>query len=106
MTEFVDILIQRIEQDPTLTEAGLAKRAGLDNSTIRQMIKYRRNPRIDTAVKICRALGETVESFMAGGQDPAISELLFHLDQLTDAERAFLLGSAKGLIAQRQPDEK
>ena len=99
MAEFVEILIQRIESDPTLTEAGLAVRAGLDNSTIRQMIKNRRSPRIDTAMKICRALGETVETFMSSGHDPVMSELLFHLEQLSGEERVLLLAAAKGLHA-------
>lgn len=97
MAEFVDILIQRIESDPGLTEAGLAVRAGLNNSTIRQMIKNRRSPRIDTAMKICRALGETVETFMSRQGDPVMSELLFHLEQLTSEERALLLAAARGL---------
>ena len=52
MRDFVDILADRIAADPSLTEAGLAKAAGLDNSTIRQMIRHHRHPRIDTALKI------------------------------------------------------
>lgn len=106
MTEFVDILIERINSDPTLTEAGLAKKAGLDNSTIRQMIKFRRNPRIDTAIKICRALGETVESFMSQARDPAVAEILFHLEQLSPKERALLLAAARGLRAQDREAEQ
>lgn len=106
MTEFVDILIERIASDPSITEAGLAKKAGLDNSTIRQMIKFRRNPRIDTAIKICRALGETVESFMSQARDPAVSEILFHLEQLTPKERALLLAAARGLRDQHQAEEQ
>jgi len=74
MLSFVDILEKRIEADPSLTAAGLAKRAGLDNSTIRTMIRDRRSPRIDTALKICQALGETVESFMSQSRDPVTSE--------------------------------
>lgn len=106
MTEFVDILIKRIESDPSLTEAGLARRAGLDNSTIRQMIKYRRSPRIDTAMKICAALGETVESFMSEARDPVRSELLLHLEALEPEERNLLLAAARGLVAQHQAAEK
>ena len=65
MKTFVEILAERIASDPNLTDSGLAGRAGLDNSTIRQMIKLNRSPRIDTALKIVHALGETLESFMA-----------------------------------------
>jgi len=106
MTDFVDILIKRIESDPELTEAGLAKKAGLDNSTIRQMIKHRRNPRIDTAIKICKALGETVETFMSQARDPAVAEILLHLEQLSPRERALLLAAARGLRAQDPEAEK
>ena len=106
MNDFVDILIERINSDPSLTEAGLAKKAGLDNSTIRQMIKFRRSPRIDTAMKICAALGETVESFMAKTNDPVMSELLLHLRQLSEPERDLLLAAARGLNERHQPEEK
>lgn len=102
MTEFVDILIERLAENPDLTEAGLARKAGLDNSTIRQMIKFRRNPRVDTALKICHALGETVETFMLQKPDPSMKELLFLLDQLTPAERDLLLAATRGLHAQRR----
>lgn len=103
MTEFVDILIERLAENPSLTEAGLARKAGLDNSTVRQMIKFRRNPRVDTAMKICKALGETVETFMLQTRDPAMRELLFLLEQLTPSERDLLLAATRGIHAQRQP---
>lgn len=106
MSSFVEILEKRIEADKSLTPAGLAKKAGLDNSTIRQMLKERRNPRIDTAIKICHALGETVESFMSEAHDPVMSELLGHLEQLTDEERQLLLAAARGLRAHRQPEDQ
>lgn len=104
MPSFVEILENRIDSDPSLTPAGLAKRAGLDNSTIRQMIKDRRNPRIDTALKICQALGETVESFMSQSRDPVTSEILAHLEQLTPEERQILLAAVRGIRAQH-PEE-
>lgn len=102
MTEFVDILIERLAENPELTEAGLARKAGLDNSTVRQMIKFRRNPRVDTAMKICHALGETVETFMLQKRDPAMKELLFLLEQLTPEERGLLLAATRGLHAQHR----
>ena len=105
MTDFVEILIQRIADDPNLSDAGLAVKAGLNNSTIRQMIKSRRNPRIDTAMKICHALGETVETFMSQRRDPVMSELLFHLEQLSAEERNLLLDAARGLTARHRAEE-
>ncbi|KFI34255.1 DNA-binding protein [Haematobacter missouriensis] len=104
MRDFVDILADRIAADPSLTEAGLAKAAGLDNSTIRQMIRHHRHPRIDTALKICRALGETVETFMSEQNDPVVSEVLLLLDQLEPAEKAMLLAAARGLRDAHQRD--
>ncbi|KFI30434.1 MULTISPECIES: helix-turn-helix transcriptional regulator [Haematobacter] len=106
MRDFVDILSDRIAADPSLSEAGLAKAAGLDNSTIRQMIKFHRNPRIDTAIKICRALGETVETFMSEQHDPVVSEVLFLLDQLEPAEREMLLAAARGMHDAHQRAEQ
>jgi DNA-binding XRE family transcriptional regulator len=105
MLEFVDILERRIQNDPALTEAGLAKRAGLNNSTIRQMIKARRSPRIDTAIKICQALGESVESFMSQGHDPVMSEILLHLGQLSAEERQILLAAVRGIRAQHHEED-
>ena len=95
--DFVDILKDRIEADPDLTVSGLAVKAGLNNSTIRQMIAKGRSPRIETAVKICRALGETVESFLSEAQDPITREIILHLEQLSDEERLMILAAAKGL---------
>lgn len=64
---FAERLRQVIDADPELTEAGLAVKAGLDNSAIRSLMSGRvKNPRFDTAIKICRALGTTVEDFMSG----------------------------------------
>ena len=100
MIDFVTLLERRIKSDPDLTVAGLAKAAGLDNSTISQMITNRRSPRIDTAIKICAALGETVDSFMTQARDPVVSEILAHLEQLTFEERQLLLAAVRGLRAQ------
>jgi transcriptional regulator with XRE-family HTH domain len=98
--EFVDILQDRLAADSSLSEARLAVKAGLDNSAIRQMIKFRRHPRIDTAEKICNALGQTLVSFLSEDRDPVMREILFHLQQLTDEERRLLLAAARGLREQ------
>lgn len=105
MKTFVEILTDRIASTEGLTVSGLAIKAGLDNSTIRQMIALNRSPRIDTAVKICAALGETVEGFMSQSRDPVTSEILFHLEQLDLAERGLLLAAARGLRANHQVAE-
>jgi len=61
--------------------------------------RVNRSPRIDTAMKICHALGETLDSFLTKGRDPVTAEILFHLDQLSDEERRLLLAAARGLRA-------
>ena len=105
MKEFVDYLTEWLEKNPDLTEAGLAKSAGLDNSTIRQMIKFRRSPRIDTARKICAALGVSIEDVMGGAPRPAYErQALRLLAQLDDNERSRVLGYGEGLVARRHEE--
>lgn len=102
MTErtFAERLRVVIDADPDLTEAGLARAAGLDNSTIRQLLSGKaKNPRLDTAMKICRALGTTIEHFMGSDLDPTQAEILALYVQLSDAERRILLAAAKGIAA-------
>lgn len=94
-----------IDSKPDLTAAGLARKAGLDNSAIRSILSGKaKNPRLDTAIKICAALETTLEDFMAGA-DPAdhgqvdkealrIRDLL---SQLSPAERRLLLSYGEGL---------
>lgn len=106
MRTFVEILVDRIAADPGLSEAGLATTAGLDNSTIRQMIKHKRSPRIDTAMKICKALRVTLDDYFAEDIDPVRAELSFLLDQLEPEELRFLLSSARGLSAEGPSAEK
>jgi DNA-binding XRE family transcriptional regulator len=102
MTDFVDILVARISADPDLTEAGLATAAGLNNSTIRQMIKHHRNPRVDTAMKICRALGTTIEEFMGEARSSEERAILRLISQLPDPQLRQFLGYGEALAAQSQ----
>lgn len=99
MDRFIEKLAARIDGDPDINVTSLAVAAGLDKSTIRQMIANGRNPRIDTARKICAALGTTYERFMQEDRTPARAELLSLVDQLSDAEIDFLLDVAR---AQRE----
>lgn len=123
MTErtFAQRLKAAIEADPILTESGLATKAGLSNSVIRKLLKGdTQNPRVDTAIKICSALGTTLEDFMSGSfqsasvpadaEDQRIRDLL---SQLTIEERIRLVTYGEGLRDARQmarkpnsPDEK
>ena len=103
-----------IDADEDLTPAGLAKRAGLDNSAIRSLLSGKaQNPRMDTAIKICAALGVTLEEFMADGflgETVPIDEEAQHirtlLSQLTPEERVRLVTYGEGLRDARQMAQK
>lgn len=103
--EFANRLQAVIDSDDNITVAGLAVQAGLDNSAIRSLLSGRvKNPRLDTAIKVCAALGTTLEEFMAGEFEPArLPEDLERiriralLSDLSHQERRLLLTYAEGL---------
>lgn len=96
---FLKRLRIRIDSDPDLTEAGLAKKAGLSDSAIRQYFsKPNRSPRVDNARKICAALGTSLEAFMSDAQTPEEQEIVRLTLQLPDHLRRQLLGYARGLV--------
>jgi|TARA_R100000773_G_scaffold42697_1_gene40193 transcriptional regulator with XRE-family HTH domain len=102
---FSERLQHVIDNDPNLTVAGLAVKAGLNNSALRSLLSGRvRNPRLDTAIKVCAALGTTLEEFMTGafqaGQLPADTEarrIQTLLSELSPNERRLLITYGKGL---------
>jgi transcriptional regulator with XRE-family HTH domain len=107
---FLRKLREIIDSDPEMTEAGLSVKAGLNNSTIRLMFKNaeKRSPRIDTARKICAALGTTLEEFMSDAQSPEEKEIVRLVLQLPEHLRQQLLGYGQGLAAaadQSQPKD-
>lgn len=107
---FAQRLQSIIENNEDLTPAGLAKRAGLDDSAIRSLLSGKaKNPRLDTAMKICAALDTTLEDFMSGifqaAQPPADEEaqrIRNLLSQLTTEERQQLATYGEGLRDARQ----
>lgn len=104
--EFVRRLRQRIESDEDLTASGLAKRAGVDNSTIRKMLSIDgASPRLETARRICKALGTTYEAFMSDPDDPLSKEILDLYTQLKPSERQMLIAAAKGLVSAGQAED-
>lgn len=99
-----------IDADTDLTPAGLAKKAGLDNSAIRSLLSGKaKNPRIDTAMKICAALGTTLEDFMSGAfpnsavpADEEAQRIRTLLSQLTPEERVRIVTYGEGMRDARQ----
>ena len=102
---FLELLRERIDQDPDLTEAGLAEKAGLDNSTIRQMFARGTSPRIATIEKICAALGETVDSFMSSDLSPEEAQVLRLMRSLPLDLRRQILGYSQALHDGHQSPE-
>lgn len=102
---FAERLRAIIDSDPNLTEAGLATRAGLSNSVVRKLLAGdTKNPRIDTAMKICSALGTTIEEFMGSAKTPEEREILRLVGQLSLPLRRQLLGYGQAIAAaQDQP---
>lgn len=99
---FVERLRRRIDSDPELTPAGLAVKAGLDNSAIRSLLAGRaKNPRWDTVEAICTALGTTVVEFMSDPQTEEEARILRLLGRLTVAEQLRLLGYGDRLLEER-----
>ncbi len=111
---FAQRLQRVIDNDPDLTVAGLAVKAGLDNSALRSLLSGRaKNPRLDTAMKVCAALGTTLEDFMSGayGQDPKDADpeaerIRALLSQLSPDERRRLLSYGEGLRDARDPSSE
>ncbi|EEE36979.1 Helix-turn-helix domain protein [Rhodobacteraceae bacterium KLH11] len=107
---FAERLKAVIDEDPTLTEAGLATKAGLSNSVIRKLFKGNtQNPRVDTAIKICEALGTTLEDFMSGAfqgeavpADEEAQRIRTLMSQLTPEERVRLVTYGEGMRDARQ----
>ncbi|MDI3335890.1 helix-turn-helix transcriptional regulator [Defluviimonas aestuarii] len=97
---FADRLKWVIDNDPDLTEAGLAVKAGLANSTVRKLLAGTvQNPRMDTAKKICAALGTTVDQFMKPDLTPEEREIIRLTALLPDHLRRQVLGFVQGVAA-------
>lgn len=92
-----------IDADENLTISGLAIKAGLDNSAIRQMFAHDRSPRISTMRKICEALGTTLEEFMSNAQTPEEQQIVRLVSRLPAHLRQKLLSYGQGLLDAEDP---
>jgi transcriptional regulator with XRE-family HTH domain len=96
---FAERLRAAIKSDPNLSEAGLATRAGLSNSVVRKILAgHTNNPRVDTAMKICDALGTTIEEFMGTARSQEERDILRLIGQLPVPMRRQLLGYGQALL--------
>lgn len=98
-SRFIERLRQTIDQSPDITAAGLASKAGLDNSAIRSLLSGKaKNPRWDTIEKICAALDVSVEEFMADPKTEEERDILRLVSQLPVDLRRQLIGYGQALL--------
>lgn len=102
MTLVLDRIEKFLEEHPEITAAGWSIAAGLDNSTVRHMLKYRRNPRIDTLRKLADAVGQPVEYFTGGPTPEGLAEIQRLFALLTPEEQAMIKTTVTALVAQRR----
>lgn len=104
---FLIRLKQRIDSDPEITAASLSVKAGLSNAAIRHWLNGdSKSPTLESARKVCAALGTTLEEFMSEATNPVEREIARLALQLPDHLLKELLGYGRGLAAaadQSQP---
>jgi transcriptional regulator with XRE-family HTH domain len=93
---FAQKLQEVIDATPGLTPAGLAVKAGLNNSAIRSLLSGKaQSPRLDTAMKICAALGTTLEEFMGQARTAEERDILRLVAELPEPLRRQIVGYAQ-----------
>jgi transcriptional regulator with XRE-family HTH domain len=106
---FLIRLKARIDSDPGLTAAGLSLKAGLSNAAIRQWFsRSTSSPTLESARKVCAALGTTLEEFMSDAQTEEERQIVRLIIQLPDDLRRQLLGYGEALadLHHRQQSEE
>lgn len=96
---FLKRLRDVIDADPNLTVAGLAVKAGLNNSVIRAWFAGNGSPKLETARKICEALDTTLEAFLSEARSAEEKEIVRLATLLPEHLRRQLLGYGQGLLA-------
>jgi transcriptional regulator with XRE-family HTH domain len=97
---FLVRLKERIDSDPDLTAASLSVKAGFSNAAIRQWFSGKsKSPTLESARKICAALGTTLEEFMSEAKSPEEQELARLALELPDHLLKELLSYGRGLSA-------
>jgi transcriptional regulator with XRE-family HTH domain len=59
--------LQKTREAANISQAKLAKAAGIPVGTLRNLEQGRRIPRLDTAIKLARALGVTLDELTGDG---------------------------------------
>ncbi len=96
---FLIRLKERIENDDSITAASLSVKAGLSNAAIRHWINGdSRSPTLESARKVCAALGTTLEEFMSEARTAEENEIVRLTMQLPAPLRQKLLGYGQALL--------
>lgn len=102
---FLRKLRQVIDETPGLTIAAVARNAGIDNKTIRSWLDgTNRSPTINSARKVCEALGTTLEEFLSDARTEEEKEIVRLVSQLPADLRRQLLGYGQALAASQNPN--
>lgn len=97
---FLVRLKAQIDADPDITAASLSVKAGLSNAAIRHWLNGdSKSPTLESARKICAALGTTLEEFMSEAKSQEEKEIVRLVMLLPDHLRKELLGYGRGLAA-------
>lgn len=99
-----DILeeITRLRLERGWTEYQLAKRSGIEQSTISTWYRKKQIPRLQTLEKVCHGLGITLSQFFTEGQDPISLtptqiEVLDHWSALEKKQQQIILELLKNM---------
>lgn len=88
--------ITRLRTERGWTEYELAKRSGLEQSTVSTWYRKKQVPRLQTLEKVCHGLGVTLSQFFAEGEDPVSlsptqREMLEHWSALEPKQQEIIL---------------
>lgn len=94
--------IARLRMERGWTEYELARRSGLEQSTISTWYRKGQIPRLQTLEKICQGLDVTLSQFFAEGDDPisltsAQKEMLDHWSALEPKQQQIILDLLKSI---------
>ena len=101
--------VARLCEERKITQYELAKRSGLQESSVRNMFQKGTTPTYRTLYTICRGLGITVPQFFTGSSflaklPPEEKELMDIYLKLDEGDRSRLLSYARRIIRQNETE--
>ena len=101
--------VARLCEERKITQYELAKRSGLQESSVRNMFQKGTTPTYRTLSAVCRGLGITVPQFFTGSSfleklPPEEKELMSIYLKLDQTDRGRLLSYARKIIKQNEKE--